>query len=236
MIECMPSVCAQSECQRRPSCRGLCSAHYQKARYHGELPENPPTRSCVHCEQSFASRKWSAVYCSKQCNDNARRARERAANGRRAHACEHCGAGLEQKRPHARFCSLRCGQGSRNSQVAKAARAKKLTNRPSCRGCGDDIPPERRGNAIYCSEDCKQRSRRHETYGLTRQGLQALLAQHELCAVCGTDEWGKKGPQVDHCHATGRVRGVLCTSCNTGLGHFRDRVDLLEAAIVYLRR
>lgn len=232
----MESVCSQPRCQRPPASRGLCSAHYQKARYHGELPQQPPVRPCSHCGRDFSSRKWSAVYCSKQCNDNARRARERAATARRAQACEHCSASLEEKRPHARFCSTQCGQEWRNKRTAEAARVRKLANQPTCRGCGDPIPSERRGNAIYCSEDCKQRSRRHEAYGLTKQQLRLLLAQHELCAVCGTDEWGKKGPQVDHCHTTGRVRGVLCTTCNTGLGHFRDRIDLLEAAIVYLGR
>ncbi|MGD9749781.1 MAG: endonuclease VII domain-containing protein [Acidimicrobiia bacterium] len=83
---------------------------------------------------------------------------------------------------------------------------------------------------------CKSRARRHETYGLTREELNLLLAQHDVCAICGTAAWGKKGPQVDHCHATGAVRGVLCTSCNNGLGRFKDDPERLESAAAYLRR
>jgi hypothetical protein len=74
---------------------------------------------------------------------------------------------------------------------------------------------------------------------LTVEEFDALLASQDgKCAICRTDKWPGNGnrPHVDHCHATGKVRGILCTSCNNGLGRFKDRVDLLEAAIAYLKR
>lgn len=61
-----------------------------------------------------------------------------------------------------------------------------------------------------------------------------MLAQHAKCAICGTDDWGKKGPCVDHCHTSGAVRGILCQNCNQGLGRFKDSPTALRAAAAYL--
>ena len=92
----------------------------------------------------------------------------------------------------------------------------------------------------------KLREQRHgwgitHAYKLTREGYAALYkAQGGVCAICGNPETAKvrgttKRLAVDHDHATGKVRGLLCTACNTLLGHARDKIETLEAAIVYLR-
>lgn len=70
-------------------------------------------------------------------------------------------------------------------------------------------------------------------YGVTREAFAAMLiAQSGRCASCG--EAFHKTPHVDHNHVTGTVRGLLCSPCNTGIGHFRDSTDRLRMAIVYL--
>jgi Recombination endonuclease VII len=72
-------------------------------------------------------------------------------------------------------------------------------------------------------------------YGITpEQKADMLVAQGNVCAICKTDDPGKRGWVVDHCHTTRKVRGVLCANCNCGLGHFRDDKAALASAIAYL--
>ena len=73
------------------------------------------------------------------------------------------------------------------------------------------------------------------SYGITLEQKNAILAaQGSVCAICGTSEFGKKGPQVDHCHNAGGVRGVLCQPCNTAIGLFREDPAIMAAASRYL--
>jgi hypothetical protein len=74
-------------------------------------------------------------------------------------------------------------------------------------------------------------------YGISySEYLTMLEAQGGCCAICGTNDTGKrKAFAVDHCHETGKIRGLLCSNCNTGIGNLRDDIGLLERAIEYLR-
>lgn len=66
---------------------------------------------------------------------------------------------------------------------------------------------------------------------------EALLAkQGGACAICRTEDPATKSGTftVDHCHATGAVRGLLCMNCNLALGHFKDSRPALRRALKYL--
>ena len=70
-------------------------------------------------------------------------------------------------------------------------------------------------------------------YGLSRADYDALLKrQGGVCAICGKPS--EKTLCVDHCHATGTIRGLLCRKCNLGLGCLTDDPTALIAALVYL--
>ena len=87
--------------------------------------------------------------------------------------------------------------------------------------------------------DPEHREREHgrrtrRMYGLSRDDYDALLArQGGVCAICGKKP-GRRRLGVDHCHACKRIRGLLCTRCNPGLGQFDDDPRRLLMAIAYL--
>lgn len=61
-----------------------------------------------------------------------------------------------------------------------------------------------------------------------------LVAQKGVCRICLLPPKEGKSLNIDHCHKTGRVRGLLCHNCNLGLGLFRDNPTILATAIEYL--
>ena len=76
-------------------------------------------------------------------------------------------------------------------------------------------------------------------YGMTPEDYVRLLkAQKGSCAICGRRNHKPKHRRldVDHDHATGETRGLLCLQCNAGLGQFGDSVERLQLAVAYLQR
>ena len=59
------------------------------------------------------------------------------------------------------------------------------------------------------------------------------IAQDDRCAICRSSV---ERLVADHCHETGKVRGLLCKECNFALGWMRDRPEIAHAAAVYLER
>jgi len=64
-----------------------------------------------------------------------------------------------------------------------------------------------------------------------------LEEQEHKCAICSTSDADlDKLLSVDHCHTTGKVRGLLCNNCNLALGNFKDKIENLKSAINYLKQ
>ena len=74
-------------------------------------------------------------------------------------------------------------------------------------------------------------SRYHRIYGITIEEYNEIMTSAVECAICGKTS----GLVYDHCHTTGKFRGVLCRSCNLGLGSLGDSADMLEKAYLYLK-
>lgn len=91
----------------------------------------------------------------------------------------------------------------------------------------------------YCP-DCKRELTierdRERKYGLSPMEYNAILREQSgICAVCGSNN-GDRDLYVDHNHATGRVRGLLCTNCNSALGQAFDNPGILRRLADYLER
>ena len=75
-----------------------------------------------------------------------------------------------------------------------------------------------------------------EKFSLTVDEYDKMLEnQQGKCAICRCDrKIQKRNFAVDHCHATGKIRGILCGNCNSGLGFFKDNPQSLTNALTYL--
>ena len=106
--------------------------------------------------------------------------------------------------------------------------------RGTCKAC-----IAKKGNEYYASYVYRDRWYK-KSYGITLEEYDSLLSQqNNVCGICGKAETrmakgGVRELSVDHCHETGRVRGLLCNKCNIALGHFDD-VALLRKAIAWIQ-
>jgi hypothetical protein len=101
----------------------------------------------------------------------------------------------------------------------------------------DQLREYKRRRKEKTREWCRTRLLRQ--YGLDEGEFDAMAAaQGDRCAICETDTPGGAHNvwHIDHCHDTGRVRGLLCQRCNVGLGYFSDDPAVLSAAVDYLER
>lgn len=75
-------------------------------------------------------------------------------------------------------------------------------------------------------------------YGLTRDQVNLMMEEkNHKCDICGNKSDHRYGKlNVDHCHTTGNVRGLLCFSCNVMIGQSKDNVEVLKKAIEYLEK
>lgn len=120
-----------------------------------------------------------------------------------------------------------------------------------CTSCGHRLPTasfhknrSRPDGLHYCCRKCWAKYQRKQIlmrrFGITPETYDRMLNdQGGGCAVCGTTKGLRVGDRelrfsVDHDHNTGAVRGILCHSCNQGIGRFRDDPELLRRAADYL--
>ncbi len=93
----------------------------------------------------------------------------------------------------------------------------------------------RKRNPEATKNECLKRD-----FGITLSQYKVMLSnQHGVCAICSQPETATyrgrlRHLSVDHCHATGKIRGLLCNDCNVGLGWFKDDSTRMRLAADYI--
>lgn len=155
--------------------------------------------------------------------------------------CEMCPTIFIPKDKRKRFCSGNCKQKARYRQLNP--RAVRTCAHPDC----DADLTDRRSDVKWCSDRCREKIRvtpelrrkyrLANKYNLTPADYDAMAeSQGHVCAICKRDDPGTSHGfwHIDHCHETGRIRGLLCSTCNTGLGNFYDNPAWLQSAKDYV--
>ncbi len=101
------------------------------------------------------------------------------------------------------------------------------------------IPKKFKENYIAIGKESEYLSNRNRPLLSDSEYMYMQLGQKHVCAICKKEETVKNRGKIrclaiDHCHTTGKVRGLLCSRCNTGLGLFKDNPEYLQNAITYL--
>lgn len=117
-------------------------------------------------------------------------------------------------------------------------------NEKPCKGCSNLFSPKAPSH-LYCSQKCADKGLSSNylkrNYGIDVETYDKMLKDNgKVCGICGSEgflmnpERHKARLVVDHCHISGKVRGLLCHNCNRALGLFKDSTKNLEKALNYL--
>lgn len=208
----------------------------------------PDSKRCTKCgvdkplpEFSKAPRgKYGLKSSCKDCDS--RRAHANAP--KRRLAPEEVKRRLEERRGDSKTCT-KCGEEKPRSEFSKSRDGKHgPVLHGSCKRCNSERAMQWFADNPGRTIANKRKFNLAKNYGLTVADYDALLrSQNGVCAICGEDEpnaHGRTGKQfrlaVDHCHETGKVRGLLCQKCNRAIGLLKDDPATLRRAISYLLR
>lgn len=151
--------------------------------------------------------------------------------------CKNCKQYMKDKRDKesgslrkCRTCGT-CAKNAEELELFVKSKDSKFGRYNLCKKCHTESDTNRNSNNSL--------DKRCRKFGITADEYNNFISiQNNSCAICNKhkDEFSGRGNNfhIDHCHTSGKVRGLLCSNCNTGLGQFKDNIKSLENAIQYL--
>lgn len=126
-----------------------------------------------------------------------------------------------------------CRVCKENKEISCFSKSRdKLRN--DCKKCHSEYVLKTRDKKEHSERLFKDKLKR--LYGISVDQWQRMFDdQNGKCAICNSEP-SNVGLCVDHCHNTGKVRGLLCTNCNSGIGKLKDDIAILKNAIFYLEK
>lgn len=226
-------ICSKPGCGKKSRARGLCAYHYNRFRKTEEFYRvhviNAGGCSVPGCDKKATSKG----YCSKHYQ------------ALKAHGDPEGG----RTRPVPRTDGLKvCPKCNLPKEATEFNKSSKGKLQGYCRPCMRIWNQENKGKkrtysrVAYHKDLPKAHARDRKSklwcnFRITPEDYSRMLAaQKGVCAICGLPELTDRCLAVDHNHATGKVRGLLCHLCNRGTGMFKDSIATLSAAIEYLKR
>lgn len=106
----------------------------------------------------------------------------------------------------------------------------------SCRDCAREADKKWRAKNPEKVIAYNIKNRLRIKFNLSVEDYDSMLKKQKgVCAICKKSCKSNRQLAVDHCHKTGKIRGLLCMKCNNALGGFEDNTQLLTRAIAYLK-
>mgnify|MGYP003342963757 FL=1 len=213
-------------------------------------------KKCLGCDNSI-DLTGKKNYCSNKCyRKNYSKewySKNKVVNSKTLKLCKCCGNSFLPKTKRSKYCSVKCSgkewfrekTGFYNIKPRNCEYCEKLfipnkgKNTKCCSGsCNSKLWAKNNKDKVKDNKDKNQKwSSLKRKYGLSKNDyLSLLLTQNYRCKICNNILDNGSKTHVDHDHETGKVRGILCSKCNVGLGNFKDSIQNLYNAIQYLQQ
>lgn len=195
-------------CERVVEKKGLCGLHYQRLRLKGELGEVDTIREYDNSKICKIEGCQLATWSKGYCNLHYKRFKKYGEPG-----------SYIRKRND---LPVKC---SDNEKICRACNEIKLLSEFSKASKGH------KGHMSKC-KNCMKYINIKKCYNLSREEYDSMM-KNVVCEICNRS---REKMCIDHCHTSGKTRGVLCTYCNSAIGLFEDDLKFLENAIKYLEK